>query len=165
MAEHRRISRREALHRGAVVGAGALWVAPVINPLSVSKAFAQSPSAPPPPPPPPPPDIEYPSNVTLLVRSGGVTYGVKFDEGDAPHWGAIPPAGALCTNGLASTTSQAVVDLFNAQVAVTKGVTAGGDGTYTLTLPAGFTLVYGAAKVGTACVAGALVSGTTYVFG
>ena len=74
------LSRRQVLRAGAVVGAGMLWVAPVVSGLGLTAAHADStsgttsppppnsppppPNSPPPPPPPPnspPPPAEFAS--------------------------------------------------------------------------------------------------------
>lgn len=46
------ITRRQALKRGAVVGAAAAWTVPAIQVVSLTAAHADSPSAPPENPPP-----------------------------------------------------------------------------------------------------------------
>ncbi|MDQ1494893.1 MAG: hypothetical protein QOG69_1376 [Actinomycetota bacterium] len=62
------LSRRQVLRAGAVVGAGMLWVAPVVSGLGLTAAHADSTSgttSPPPPPPnspPPPPPNSPPSS-------------------------------------------------------------------------------------------------------
>jgi hypothetical protein len=69
------LSRRQVLRAGAVVGAGMLWVAPVVSGLGLTAAHADStsgttspppPNSPPPPPnsppPPPPPPSSPPSS-------------------------------------------------------------------------------------------------------
>ena len=82
--ESPRVNRRTVIKGGIAVG-GALWAAPVVQALSVTKASAATASGgggsspPPPPPPPPPPGGSGISYVILVLDDGGQVVTMKVD--------------------------------------------------------------------------------------
>src|SRR4051812_46489100 len=73
-----RVSRRQALKRGAVVGGALVWGAPTLQAVTMTVADAASGTT---TPPPPSAATCIPSHGLLLFRtSTGVLVGVKVDE-------------------------------------------------------------------------------------
>jgi hypothetical protein len=95
------VTRRQALKRGAAVGAAAVWTVPAIQVVSLTAAHADSPSAPPPhnPPPSKPPENPPvnppattphtpPSSATPTTPTGGGS--VPPPAGGAGGGGTVP---------------------------------------------------------------------------
>lgn len=66
----RRLSRRETLKRGAVLGGATLWATPVVQSLTVQPAFAQA--------TPVPPGVEGPSYIAMNVTCSGLQWVLKL---------------------------------------------------------------------------------------
>jgi hypothetical protein len=112
------LTRRQALKRGAVVGAAAVWTVPAIQAVSLTSAHADSPSAPPPhnppphnPPANPPPTGHTPKPPTHPTHpahptptKSGTTPAGSVPAGSIPGGGAVPVAktstGTLANTGL-----------------------------------------------------------------
>lgn len=75
------VSRREALKRGAVLGGTLLWVAPAVQTIGMSRAFAQQPS-------PGGEEDVGPSFIGMNVDCGrgrnAVAYSIKYEGCTAP---------------------------------------------------------------------------------
>ena len=148
------ITRRELLKRGALTSAAVVWATPVVQTIGMSKALAQDAS-----PttttttttttlPPGDTDISY---IALNVECDGDHYFIKYevdsgwesDPGNAPKCdGIFSPAGAGANGG-----------------AMGFGVTLNGDGTITIDVPSGCTVLSSASKAGQNCCAGGSGSG------
>ena len=145
------ISRRSALKKGAIAGGAALWVVPAVQVIGLGKGSAQTPS--PPVVTTTPPVVTVPttgatttttrpatttttttpdcskdiSNIQIVVKYGGVFYGLKYDS----LWDDWIPATAPPSNdclddweaasgGKVIVGSQTVANAFNAAVIVEK---------------------------------------------
>jgi hypothetical protein len=112
------ISRRQVLRAGAVVGAGLLWVAPVVSGLGLTAAHADStsgttsppppnsppPNSPPPPPNSPPPPPNSPPNSPPVGQPVGLTSppaAVLGEQFTQPQASAVVPAAVLPFTGAA----------------------------------------------------------------
>jgi hypothetical protein len=122
------MSRRQVLRAGAAVGAGLLWVAPVVSGLGLTAAHADStsggnspppppnsppppPNSPPPPPPPPnsPPNSPPPPPTSPPIGTAGQPVGLTVSPPEAvlgeqftkPQASAVVPAAVLPFTGAA----------------------------------------------------------------
>lgn len=105
------VSRRRVLKGGAIAGTAA-WAVPAVQVIGLGSAHAQQASPPPPPPPPSNGECTDISNIQIIVSSGGVLYGLKFDPGDSDPWNAwssAAPDSNDCIRYFESSTSQTVV--------------------------------------------------------
>lgn len=89
------ITRRQALKRGAAVGAIAAWTVPTIQVVSLTAAHADSPSAPPNNPPPDNP----PPNTPPVTPPTGSTTKPKPPASTPPAAGAGGGGGTTTTTG------------------------------------------------------------------
>jgi hypothetical protein len=141
-----RLSRREALRRGAIVGGSLLWTTPALQTLRMSKAYAQQPS-----PRQVGHDISYIAlNVLCTQGQMAVSYTLKYegcsgsncfesDPGNFPACGGVFTAAGTKADG------------------DTLGFSATGPnaaGCVTINVPAGCTVTSSAVKGGQDCCPG-----------
>jgi hypothetical protein len=154
------LSRREALRRGAALGAALAVATPAVQSIGRFAAFAQE------SPPPPAPSI--PSHIQLLVEfsSDPTTRGVKYDESEG--WSSLLRQGNRCwdpnvTGYEAATSDQ--VSFLNANTSVLPSPSG-----YRVVLPDLVTVVAAAASYdGSHCFDtkhpdGPYLEGSTWVF-
>lgn len=145
-----RLSRREALRRGAIVGGSLLWTTPALQTLRMSRAHAQQPS------PRTGHDISYIA-LNVLCQEGqvAVSYTLKYEGCTGPDCfesdpGNFPACGGVFTPSGTPTDGD---DL---------GFSATGpdaSGCVTITVPADCTVTASAVKGGPDCCPGPTGSG------
>lgn len=114
-----------------------------------------------------PVSVAPPSQVDLVVtNSTGTRFGARFVDRANPAWSAIPTASPGCAGGYTGgyTTDQAVVSAMNANAQVVLSPGVDGRATYTIKLPAGFTIVAGWGMCGQRCVPAIAVGNNSYDF-
>jgi hypothetical protein len=164
------LDRRQALRRGVLLGTAPVWTTPLVQAITISPASAQATSPPPSTTTPtdPPGPVKEISNIQIIVRSGGVLYGLKWD-GAWEAWSASAPDANDCIRFHADAGSvvadEAVAEAFAAAVSVE--VIDAFHWRIALPLPAGYELVAGYSKAGDARKVGcapAVVSATSADF-
>jgi hypothetical protein len=134
------LSRRDLLKRGAVVGAGVVWITPLVQVVSLTPAHADSPSAPrvPPtqkPPPNPPPTSAQPST----PASSSATPSSAPPSSATPSSATPQPSSPHSTPATSSSHATPTPASSSTHQATTQGATSasgGGGGGTTSSPPA-----------------------------
>ena len=86
------ISRRDLLRKGAVLGGAVVWATPVVQTLSMGRAYAQIAS------PTGDKDISYIGINVTNCADGTADFFVKWEEDGVPDWEEYPGAAPSCAN-------------------------------------------------------------------
>lgn len=138
------VTRREMLKRGAVTGAAIAWATPVIQTVSMSKAFAQAASG-----AVVDTDISY---IALNVACNGNLYFIKYEVGSG--WEDDPGNAPFC-DGLITPYADGADG-----GSLGFGAVHNNDGTISITVPAGCDVVDSVSKAGLNCCGGGTGGGT-----